>query len=88
MVFFILRIFFWVEFENIFFLENFELFLLDLFIYLVLVVESIVGVYFVVLIVDVWLELSVVLLVFNVRDIVLNVILKIVSRMIVVDKMK
>lgn len=88
MVFFILRIFFWVEFENIFFLENFELFLLDLFIYLVLVVESIVGVYFVVLMVDVWLELSVVLLVFNVRDIVLNVILKIVSRMIVVDKMK
>lgn len=88
MVFFILRIFFWVEFENIFFLENFELFLLDLFIYLVLVVESIVGVYFVVLIVDVWLELSVELLVFNVRDIVLNVILKIVSRMIVVDKMK
>lgn len=87
MVFFILRIFFWVEFENIFFLENFELFL-DLFIYLVLVVESIVGVYFVVLMVDVWLELSVVLLVFNVRDIVLNVILKIVSRMIVVDKMK
>lgn len=45
--------------------------------------ESIVGVYFVVLMVDVWLELSVVLLVFNVRDIVLNVILKIVSRMIV-----
>lgn len=88
MVFFILRIFFWVEFENIFFLENFELFLLDLFIYLVLVVESIVGVYFVVLMVDVWLELSVVLLVFNVRDIVFNVILKIVSRMIVVDKMK
>lgn len=88
MVFFILRIFFWVEFENIFFLENFELFLLDLFIYLVLVVESIGVVYFVVLIVDVWLELSVVLLVFNVRDIVLNVILKIVSRMIVVDKMK
>lgn len=88
MVFFILRIFFWVEFENIFFLENFELFLLDLFIYLVLVVESIVGVYFVVLMVDVWLELSVVLLVFNVRDIVLNVILKIVSRIIVVDKMK
>lgn len=88
MVFFILRIFFWVEFENIFFLENFELFLLDLFIYLVLVVESIVGVYFVVLMVDVWLELSVVLLVFNVRDIVLNVILKIVSRMMVVDKMK
>lgn len=88
MVFFILRIFFWVEFENIFFLENFELFLLDLFIYLVLVVESIVGVYFVVLMVDVWLELSVVLLVFNVRDIVLNVILNIVSRMIVVDKMK
>lgn len=88
MVFFILRIFFWVEFENIFFLENFELFLLDLFIYLVLVVESIVGVYFVVLMVDVWLELSGVLLVFNVRDIVLNVILKIVSRMIVVDKMK
>lgn len=88
MVFFILRIFFWVEFENIFFLENFELFLLDLFIYLVLVVESIVGVYFVVLMVDVWLELSVVLLVFNVRDIVFNVILKIVSRMMVVDKMK
>lgn len=88
MVFFILRIFFWVEFENIFFLENFELFLFDLFIYLVLVVESIVGVYFVVLMVDVWLELSVVLLVFNVKDIVLNVILKIVSRMIVVDKMK
>lgn len=88
MVFFILRIFFWVEFENIFFLENFELFLLDLFIYLVLVVESIVGVYFVVLMVDVWLELSVELLVFNVRDIVLNVILKIVSRMMVVDKMK
>lgn len=88
MVFFILRIFFWVEFENIFFLENFELFLLDLFIYLVLVVESIVGVYFVVLMVDVWLELSVVLLVFNVMDIVFNVILKIVSRMIVVDKMK
>lgn len=88
MVFFILRIFFWVEFENIFFLENFELFLLDLFIYLVLVVESIGVVYFVVLMVDVWLELSVVLLVFNVRDIVLNVILKIVSRMIVVDKMK
>lgn len=88
MVFFILRIFFWVEFENIFFLENFELFLLDLFIYLVLVVESIVGVYFVVLMVDVWLELSVVLLVFNVKDIVFNVILKIVSRMIVVDKMK
>lgn len=88
MVFFILRIFFWVEFENIFFLENFELFLLDLFIYLVLVVESIGVVYFVVLIVDVWLELSVVLLVFNVRDIVFNVILKIVSRMIVVDKMK
>lgn len=88
MVFFILRIFFWVEFENIFFLENFELFLLDLFIYLVLVVESIGVVYFVVLIVDVWLELSVVLLVFNVRDIVLNVILKIVSRIIVVDKMK
>lgn len=87
MVFFILRIFFWVEFENIFFLENFELFLLDLFIYLVLVVESIVGVYFVVLMVDVWLELSVVLLVFNVMDIVFNVILKIVSRMIVVDKM-
>lgn len=69
-------------------MENFELFLLDLFIYLVLVVESIVGVYFVVLMVDVWLELSVVLLVFIVRDIVLNVILKIVSRMIVVDKMK
>lgn len=88
MVFFILRIFFWVEFENIFFLENFELFLLDLFIYLVLVVESIGVVYFVVLMVDVWLELSVVLLVFNVRDIVLNVILKIVSRMMVVDKMK
>lgn len=88
MVFFILRIFFWVEFENIFFLENFELFLLDLFIYLVLVVESIGVVYFVVLIVDVWLELSVVLLVFNVKDIVFNVILKIVSRMIVVDKMK
>lgn len=88
MVFFILRIFFWVEFENIFFLENFELFLLDLFIYLVLVVESIVVVYFVVLMVDVWLELSVELLVFNVRDIVLNVILKIVSRMMVVDKMK
>lgn len=88
MVFFILRIFFWVEFENIFFLENFELFLLDLFIYLVLVVESVVGVYFVVLMVDVWLELSVVLLVFNVRDIVFNVILKIVSRMMVVDKMK
>lgn len=87
-MFFILRIFFWVEFENIFFLENFELFLLDLFIYLVLVVESIGVVYFVVLMVDVWLELSVVLLVFNVRDIVLNVILKIVSRMIVVDKMK
>lgn len=80
MVFFILRIFFWVEFENIFFLENFEL--------LVLVVESIGVVYFVVLIVDVWLELSVVLLVFNVKDIVFNVILKIVSRMIVVDKMK
>lgn len=88
MVFFILRIFFWVEFENIFFLENFELFLLDLFIYLVLVVESIGVVYFVVLMVDVWLELSVVLLVFNVRDIVFNVILKIVSRMMVVDKMK
>lgn len=88
MVFFILRIFFWVEFENIFFLENFELFLLDLFIYLVLVVESIGVVYFVVLIVDVWLELSVVLLVFNVKDIVFNVILKIVSRMMVVDKMK
>lgn len=87
-MFFILRIFFWVEFENIFFLENFELFLLDLFIYLVLVVESIGVVYFVVLMVDVWLELSVVLLVFNVMDIVFNVILKIVSRMIVVDKMK
>lgn len=51
-------------------------------------VESIGVVYFVVLIVDVWLELSVELLVFNVRDIVFNVILKIVSRMIVVDKMK
>lgn len=88
MVFFILRIFFWVEFENIFFLENFELFLLDLFIYLVLVVESIGVVYFVVLMVDVWLELSVVLLVFNVMDIVFNVILKIVSKMMVVDKMK
>lgn len=87
-MFFILRIFFWVEFENIFFLENFELFLLDLFIYLVLVVESIGVVYFVVLMVDVWLELSVVLLVFNVMDIVFNVILKIVSKMMVVDKMK
>lgn len=50
--------------------------------------ESIGVVYFVVLIVDVWLELSVVLLVFNVKDIVFNVILKIVSRMMVVDKMK
>lgn len=51
-------------------------------------VESIGVVYFVVLMVDVWLELSVELLVFNVRDIVFNVILKIVSRMMVVDKMK